>query len=140
MSRRRFLGHSAAAVMIGAAPAALLRRSMPTTPPPLTRSRFMPALGTTFTVTDGAGAIEVVLAGIDDLFPVLRAKDEDRFALMFEAPRAQPLPEGIRTFRHPDLGDVDLFVSPVDRSRARRLQAVVNRPRSNMTPQGEDRG
>jgi len=127
MSRRGFLRHSAAAVVLCAAPASLLRSTTASAFPSLTRSRFAPALGTTFTMTDGTEVIEVVLTEIVDLVPVLRAHDEDRFALMFEAPPGRLLPDGIRTFGHPSAGLASLFVSPVDRDRSQRLQAVINR-------------
>jgi hypothetical protein len=130
MSRRRFLRHSAVLAMLTAAPASLLRSLRLSTPPSLARSRFAPALGTMFTMTGGAGAVEVMLAEINDLSPLRRAEDEDRFALLFEAPDGQPCPDGIRTFHHRSVGDVTLFVSPVDRGQALRLQAVIDRSRS----------
>jgi hypothetical protein len=69
-----------------------------------------------------------VLAEISDLVPAMRAQDERRFALRFDAPRTHLRTEGIRTLHHPQLGDVSMFVSPVDRGvTALHYQAVINR-------------
>jgi hypothetical protein len=72
--------------------------------------------------------VTVVLTEINDLVPVMRADDQNRFALLLEAPADYPVIEGIRTLRHAAFGDVTLYVSSVDRGvDARHYEAVINR-------------
>lgn len=133
-----FIGAGAAMAMLAAAPPAWARRSMATVRSALTarsnslkRSRFTPALGSTLRMTGGGEQLDVVLAEITDLRPVLRADDEDRFALLLHVPGSQRPTSGIRTLRHPDIGEVALFVAPVDRGvNPVHYEAVINRSRS----------
>jgi hypothetical protein len=134
-----FLGAGAAVAMLAAAPPAWARAAVTTvrsavTPRSraLTRARFTPALGSTLRMTGGGtGDLDVVLAEITDLRPVLRADDEDRFALLLHVPGGQRPISGIRTLRHPHIGEVALFVSPVDRGvDPVHYEAVINRSRS----------
>lgn len=122
VSRRMFLCGSAALALLAVAPPAWARRAVSATrgavaatPRSLTRSRFEPILGGTLRMTGGGHNIDVVLAEITDLLPVLRAHDPHRFALLLHAHGSHQPVSGIRTFHHDDLGDVALFVSPVDR-------------------------
>jgi hypothetical protein len=97
----------------------------------LKRSRFTPLVGAQLRMTGGGVDARVVLAEVSDLSPVLRPHDPDRFSLLFRVPRGHHVSPGIRTFHHPHLGRVALFVSPVDRGiKARHFEAVVNRSRS----------
>lgn len=139
LSRRMFLGAGAAVAVLAAAPpawartaGATVRSALTARSRALTRSRFTPALGSTLRMTGGdTGDIDVVLAEITDLRPVLRADDEDRFALLLHVPVSQRPIAGIRTLRHPDIGEVALFVSPVDRGvNPVHYEAVINRSRS----------
>jgi hypothetical protein len=92
------------------------------------RSRFTPFAGETFRMTDGHANVDVVLTDVMDLDPVLRSNDEKRFVLVFAAAHSHPLADGIRKFRHPGFGEVDMFVSPVGRRiDPIRYQVIVNR-------------
>jgi hypothetical protein len=138
ISRRMFIGAGAAVTLLAAAPPAWARRSMSAVRSavtarsnPLRRSRFTPALGSTLRMTGGGEQLDVVLAEITDLRPLLRADDEDRFALLLHVPGSRRPTAGIRTLRHPDIGEVALFVSPVDRGvNPVHYEAVINRSRS----------
>lgn len=88
----------------------------------------MPALGESFRLAGGGVSEEVTLIEINDLVPVLREADEDRFALLFRARRGRKSIEGIRTLQHAVIGEVVLFVSPVGRSASVvHYEAVINR-------------
>jgi hypothetical protein len=128
MSRRMFLRSGAALALLAAAPTAWARSGGLAPRNLLTRSRFTPLLGASFRMTGDGQDLDVVLAQISNLTPVMRADDPNRFALLLEAPMDHAPSEGIRTFQNDDFGEVDLFVSPVDRGvEARRYEAVINR-------------
>lgn len=138
LSRRMFISAGAAVAVLATAPPAWARRSISAARGALTgranqlkRSRFTPALGSTLRMTGAGEQIDVVLAQITDLRPVLRADDEDRFALLLHVPGDQRRAAGIRTLRHPDIGEVALFLAPVDRGvNPAHYEAVINRSRS----------
>jgi hypothetical protein len=91
------------------------------------RSHFLPALGETFEAVDGERSIELTLTAIEDLTPVLKADDENRFNLIFSAPAAHAH-EGIFTLRRTGTATTTLFLSPIGTSDATQpLQAIVNR-------------
>jgi hypothetical protein len=128
MSRRMFLRGGAAFALLALAPAAWARSTRAASADSLTRSRFTPHLGARFRMSGAGPSIDVVLTEINDLVPVLRSEDPDRFALLLEAPADQPRTEGIRTFHNDAMGDVNLFVSSVDRGiDARHYEAIINR-------------
>ena len=128
MSRRTFLRGGGAAALIALTSGLLARAPVAAAQPLLTRSRFVPALGDTFRLSGGGDNREVTLIEINDLLPVVRVQDEDRFALVFQAPRGHPPVNGMRTFHHDTVGDVVLFVSPVGRSdTVVHYEAVINR-------------
>lgn len=134
MSRRVFLGGSAGVALLDAARPAWARRVVAETgralagrPTSLTRSLFEPILGATLRVGSRLDSVEVVLAEITDLAPVLRADDPNRFALLLRAHGSHRPVSGIRTFHHHDLGDVALFVSPVGRAvKPAHYEVIIN--------------
>lgn len=131
VSRRAFLHAGATLALLGTAPAAWARGAAAASPKSLRRSHFAPLLGAKLRMTGGGVDVDVVLAEVGNLVPVLRKDDPNRFALLFEAPRNHTRTEGIRSFHHDQLGSVALFVSPVDRGvKARHYEAVINRSRS----------
>lgn len=44
-----------------------------------------------------------------------------RFSILLHGPGGRPLPQGTHTFRHPALGDIELFTVPVAGSTAERM-------------------
>jgi hypothetical protein len=132
LSRRVFLRGGAAMAFLAAVPAARARASATGAAAKLKRYRFTPLVGARLRMTGGGDDAHVVLAQVGDLFPVLRPDDQNRFSLMFTIPRGRHRPSpGIRTFHHPLIGHVQLFVSPVGRGRkALHYEAVINRSRS----------
>jgi hypothetical protein len=130
MSRRVFLRGGATLAFFAVAPAAWARSTGARTRNGLTRSRFTSHVGAKFRMRGDGHDVEVVLTEINNLIPVLRAEDPNRFALLLKAPYRHLPVEGIRTFHHHGLGDVTLFVSPVDRGvDGRYYEAVINRAR-----------
>jgi hypothetical protein len=128
ISRRAFIRSGVAVTVLSAVPVALVPTAWAAPVKGLTRSRFAPLVGATFRMTGGGDDLDVVLAEINDLVPLLRAHDERRFALRFDAPRGHRRTEGIRTLHHRQVGNVVMFVSPVDRgAKALHYQAVINR-------------
>jgi hypothetical protein len=133
ISRRAFLrGGGATVAYLAVAPAAWARNTRISGPGnPLARSRFTPHIGARFRMSGEGPDLDVVLSAIDDLIPVTRSEDPDRFALLLEGPIDLPSTEGIRTLHHDALGEISLFVSSVDRGvDARHYEAVINRSRN----------
>jgi hypothetical protein len=96
-------------------------------PAVLTRSTFVPLLGTTLRMTGGGDDVYVVLSEINDLSPSAR-DDEGRFALIFRAPAGQVPTQGIRTLHHDRIGATGIFVAPVGRAvGGLSYEAVFNR-------------
>jgi hypothetical protein len=128
MSRRMFLRGSGAVALAAVTSGSLKRLSCLATSPSLVRSRFVPALGGSFRTAGAGGVSTMTLVEINDLLPVMRAQDEDRFALVFRAAGGHRPVAGMRNFHHDAVGDVVLFVSPVGRSdTVVHYEAVVNR-------------
>ena len=90
------------------------------------RDAFAGCLGTTFRISGNGLGVDAALAEVEDLQPVLRVNDQNRFGLIFDLDAA--LPQGLYTFRQKQLGSVVMFGAPVDRGvKARCFQSVVNR-------------
>jgi hypothetical protein len=136
-SRRVFLGGSAAAALVLAVPAwtrsaaAATRSALGLAPRALTRARFKPVLGATLRMSGEGKTVDAVLAEIADIAPVARADDPNRFSLLLHVAGGYRPRGGIKTLRHPDLGEVALFVSPVNQGvKPAHYEAVINRSRS----------
>ncbi len=126
LTRRALLGAGAA----GAATLAGLRTAAPAAAGPghLVRSAYAGLTGQRI----AAGPVALRLLSVADVagaaVDARLTGSQDAFALAFSGPLGQPLPAGIHTFRHPSLGAVELFVSPVETPRAdRRYEVVVDR-------------
>jgi hypothetical protein len=131
VSRRAFLCSGGAFALLATSPSAWARRVTRVGRTALQRSHFKPLVGEKLRMTGGGNDVHVVLSEITDLVPKLRADDPDRFALLFTVGRSHHATPGIRTLHHDALGQVALFVSPVDRGiKARHYEAVINRSRS----------
>jgi hypothetical protein len=115
VSRRTFITTGAAFGAIGLAPSALKRLLFAPRGPSLTWSTFEPLVGDVFGVNFGGGFERVVLAQVKGLSSARSAHDEDRFALLFQAPLGPRRPDGIHLLTHPRIGDASVFLSSVDR-------------------------
>jgi hypothetical protein len=128
LSRRSLLRNGAVIALLSAVPVSLAQKATAAPRADLTRSTFTPLLGRTLLMVGGGTAVKVVLSEINDLVPVNRAGDEDRFSLVFAAPKGEARSQGIKEFRHPDIGKMSIFVAPTDRgTQAVRFEAVINR-------------
>jgi hypothetical protein len=128
MSRRAFVRDSAAAVLLTAVPLSWAQTAFAARGTALVRSTFTPLLGATFRMTGGGVDFDVVLVEINDLRPVARPDDQDRFAAVFSAPAGRQRMQGVRSLYHPNVGRIALFVASVDQgAKASRYEAIVNR-------------
>ncbi len=128
ISRRAFVGGSAILVAVSAVPVGLLRRVGLTRAGPWARSRFVPFVGAAFRMTGGGEHVDVVLAEVRDLNPVLHAAYEKRFSLLFRAVSEHPPADGIRRFRNDEFGEIDMFVSAIGHgTETAKYQVVINR-------------
>ena len=86
----------------------------------LSRSSYVPLVGTTFT----AGRAAMTLTAIRDL--PSQPASEGRFSLLLTS--ASALTQGTKTITHPSLGQTELFVVPVGPvSTPRSYEVIVNR-------------
>ena len=88
----------------------------------LRRSAFAAHVGEIFALTTTAGAtVRARLVEVDDYGRgrvLSRARSDLSFVLVFHAPRsARRLEQDVMAVRHPDLGTVDLLVSPAGTGR-----------------------
>jgi len=106
----------------------------PTQPPvitpavgvPLVRSTWSPFVSSSFQMTGPGGNTSAVLQQVADL-PWAAAGDENRFSLLFSAPTASAMPQGIYQLQSGVLSTA-LFVVPVEQvTTARHYEAVINR-------------
>jgi hypothetical protein len=131
MTRRSllFAGATAgAAVAVGARPWTAAAAG----PGYLTRSAYSGLEGTRFPVETGAEPVVLKLESVSDIAGAGTRRalvgSDDAFTLRFSGPLASPLDSGIHTLRHPRLGAIELFSSPVDAPTAdRNYEVVVDR-------------
>lgn len=90
----------------------------------LSRSRFSPLVGSTFTMTSAAGTSSVVLSAVGDLTPGGSPGSDRQFAASFTG-SGGPRPDGLYTFSRKGFTATTLFVvASADRTHWR---ATVNR-------------
>lgn len=131
LTRRRLVlaGGTAAAglYLTGALPAAAAVASAPAY---LRRSSYANQVGARFSAVSPTGAtVALRLTAVADLArakqtPSLAGRD-DAFALTFSGPADTLLGSGIRKVRHPSLGWISLFISPVGGPSGGQLYEVV---------------
>lgn len=73
---------------------------------------FAPHLGATFEVRAGAAPVPLELVDVHELDPTAGGAVVG-FVLSFAGPLDHPLAQGIHGLRHPTLGELPLFVVPV---------------------------
>ena len=88
---------------------------------------FRPHLNTSFAVRSAGGATARLLLVEVAERPITR--DVEQFSLIFHAPAAAPVPQGMHAFHHQALGDFDLFIVPIGAPNGRRTvyQACFSR-------------
>jgi hypothetical protein len=123
VTRRRLLatgGAAGAAAAFGGLRPLTASAAEPSVPDYLGRSSYAHLSAPTFAV----GTTTLTLEQVADLGgdPKL-AGSEDAFSLLFSA--AAPLQPAIQAFSHPDLGQFEFFIAPVERSGM--YEVVVNR-------------
>jgi hypothetical protein len=125
LSRRSVLA-VAGGTIVTLLPGPLAAASVKSRSAELKRSRFLRLVGFHCALEAGGLRSTARLESVDDLRSGT-AGDDLAFSLLFR-PLTGPEPvAGIRIVRAPGLEPVELFLVPVDRGPALRLQAVVNR-------------
>jgi hypothetical protein len=93
----------------------------------LLRSSYLGLSSPAFRTRRGSNVTDVKLEAVADLSAAATDKEqagsEDAFALAFSS--SAPLEAATHTFSHPDLGDFDFFIAPVE--DAGMYEVVVNR-------------
>lgn len=79
---------------------------------------FRGLIDTWIDVVDEAGAVPLLLKEVHEHAP---GGGMVRFSLLLHGPGDRPLAQGTYTFRHPTLGDIELFTVPVAGSSAERM-------------------
>lgn len=84
-------------------------------PQDMGHDRFEACLGDTFTIEmEGGESVEATLADVSDRGDAPSDGERDRaFSLVFRGPDEARIPQGIHRLRHPELGEMDLFLVPV---------------------------
>ncbi len=96
------------------------------------RSTFAGLVGSTFYAREGSlKRLRLLLSEVDDL-PSARTTGtvgfEESFAVRFRGPVGLPLRQGTYTLRHESLGELAVFLVPVERpSRTLAYEAIFNR-------------
>jgi hypothetical protein len=125
ISRRAILLCGGGAALLTVVPFGPLQNALGATMTIPRRDAFTACRGANFRISGNGLAVDAVLSEVDDLQPVLRVNDQNRFGLIFNLGAA--LPQGLYTFRQKQLGSVVMFGAPVDRGvKTRCFQAVVN--------------
>ncbi len=95
-------------------------------PETLTRASFEPHLNTTFRVVhDGTDTFELALIEVADKTPA--GFPGEQFSLLFKGPLEVMLLQQTCTLEHPEMGQVMLFLVPVDQKKdGYRYEAVFN--------------
>jgi len=121
-SRRTFLVRAAAVGIVPLAAGLLIsrRRNETTAQQPVASvyqlEKFLPLVGSAFTVAvEGQSAYSLTLSKAEALKRHQPGVAE-RFSLRFTAPPAHLIESRIYQLQHPQLGSVDLFISPVGSS------------------------
>lgn len=122
VTRRRLLatgGAAGAAAAFGGLKPFTARAADPAVPDYLGRSSYAALSTPLFAV----GATTAKLEAISDIQGDNLAGSEDAFSLTFSA--QAPIEPAIQSFSHPDLGDFEFFIAPVEGNG--RYEVVVNR-------------
>jgi len=94
----------------------------------LTRSGWTGFINQTFQMAGAAGTASVVLTAVNDLQPVHKTNDPDRFALEFRAPGSLTFPQAVYTFTAPKTQAITLLTVPVNQvTSTRTYEVVINR-------------
>jgi hypothetical protein len=116
-TRRVFLTRAAALGIASAGAGLLWSKRHPGVPADLAAvpsapahglEQFVPLVGTVFTAPD----LALTLSQAEAL-PHHQPRTAEQFSLIFTTPDAQPIESRIYAVQHPELGSLELFVSPI---------------------------
>lgn len=99
---------------------------------PMTREWFLPHLNSEFQMS--AEILSVTPVKLIEVSPAMALQDKDHhvsytaFSLVFKGPQYMRQESGVFHLRHPELGKMDVFLSPVGRYKDQvRYEAVFSR-------------
>ena len=91
----------------------------------LTHENFNNHLNTQFQVDGDGDYIELLLIEVSKL---RQSKEQEQFSIVFRGPIEQPMAQGIRQFRHSEMGAFELFIVPIKQDgQGYQYEAVFNR-------------
>lgn len=94
-----------------------------------TQKEFSDHLNTKFSLDlDGQGEMTLELFEVEG-YPKTPEEQQkmERFSLLFRGPRDPQLPQRLYSFKHDQLGQLDLFIVPISRSESASVyEAVFN--------------
>ncbi|MFD0894874.1 hypothetical protein KBB96_04345 [Luteolibacter ambystomatis] len=95
--------------------------SAPNVPDRLSRDWFLPHLNSRFSMSlTGSSTVDMTLSEVSAETRIHNdANAYTAFTILFDAPKGSPAAEGIYHIRHPQLGEMDLFLAPVGNTIAR---------------------
>lgn len=135
LTRRRLLALSGAATAATLVPVDALTKAAAASsggasgaPAYLRRSTYTGLRSPDFRLRRGAVSTRAKLEHVSNLQHVEASAAEDAFSLGFSGPVSPVVEHGISTLSHPELGEFELFVAPVERPGAgQTYEAIVNR-------------
>lgn len=76
---------------------------------------FEDCLDDTFVIeVEGGEEVEVTMAEVSDRGKAPGEAERDRaFSVVFRGPEGVRIPQGVHRLRHPELGEMDLFLVPI---------------------------
>ena len=89
------------------------------------RSEFAKRLNTVFRLTQVDPPLDLKLVEVSELFT---PPGQESFSLTFSGPRKQLLPQGTNLFRHEQMGEFQIFTTPIrEDANAYYYEAIFNR-------------
>jgi uncharacterized protein DUF6916 len=91
----------------------------------LTQPEFSKYLNSTFCLSDIEPRLELVLVEVS---PLRRPAGQETFSLLFRGPKDQFLPQGTNLFRHDQMGEFEMFSTPIkEDANYYYYEAIFNR-------------
>src|SRR5262245_23335081 len=127
VERREFIRQITLVALLSASGGSVLKAAEGEAPPPspaevLRYAVFAPLQGASFTVGSGDESQEMIL---EHVVRVERGPQFECFTLEFHGAVERSLAEAIHAFHHPQVGRLDLFLTPRREENGRRYYDVV---------------
>ena len=97
----------------------------------LSHENFNNHLNTRFQVDGNGEHVELLLIEVSEL---RQSKGQEQFSIVFRGPIDQPMAQGMRQFRHSEMGGFELFIVPIKQDgEGYQYEAVFNRLKETLT-------